>query len=248
MKAASVADGGGNASNFRSGQNRAVECYNSRLDFFVPGPQKDFMSKVLVITASPRGERSVSRALSTHFAGLWSHQHPGDTVLLRDLGHHPVPHVTEPWVIGAFVGPDAQTTESKAAIAVSDQLVDEFLGCDRFIFGVPMYNFNVPSTFKAYIDQIVRPGKTFAVGPNGFEGLVKEKKALFITTSGGSYAPGSPGAAINFQEPYLRAIFGFMGVTDVNFVVADNMNKGDEPAKFSRERAENRLKELAATW
>jgi FMN-dependent NADH-azoreductase len=206
------------------------------------------MSKVLVITASPRGERSASRALSTHFAGLWAQQHPEDTVLLRDLGHHPVPHVTEPWVVGAFAPGDAQTPESKAAIAVSDQLVDEFLGCDRFIFGVPMYNFNVPSTFKAYIDQIVRPGKTFAVGPNGFEGLVKDKKALFITCSGGAYPPGTPAGAMNFQEPYLRAIFSFIGVTEVQFVMADNLNKGDEPARLSRERAENRLKELAGSW
>jgi FMN-dependent NADH-azoreductase len=206
------------------------------------------MAKVLVITASPRGERSASRALSTYFAGLWSQEHPADTVLLRDIGHHPVPHVTEPWVVGAFAPTEAQTPESKAAIAVSDQLVDEFLGCERFVFGVPMYNFNIPSTLKAYIDQIIRPGRTFAVGPNGYEGLVKDKKALFITCSGGSYAPGTPGAAMNFQEPYLRAIFGFMGVTDVQFVVADNMNKGDEPARQSRERAEARLKELATSW
>ena len=85
------------------------------------------MSKVLVITASPRGERSVSRALTTSFAQQWAQQHPQETVLLRDLGHHPVPHVTEPWVVGAFAPPEAQTPESKAAIAVSDQLVDEFL-------------------------------------------------------------------------------------------------------------------------
>src|SRR5271163_4747927 len=142
------------------------------------------MSKVLVITASPRGERSVSRTLTTNFAQLWAQQHPQDTVLLRDIGHHPVPHVTEPWVIGAFAPAEAQTDESKAAIAVSDQLVAEFLAADRFVFGVPMYNFNIPSTLKAYIDQIVRAGKTFAVGPNGFEGLVKNKKALFITSSG----------------------------------------------------------------
>jgi len=206
------------------------------------------MSKVLVITASPRGERSVSRALSTHFAQLWAQHHPQDTVLLRDLGHHPVPHVTEPWVVGSFAPPEAQSPESKAAIAVSDQLVEEFLGCDRFIFGVPMYNFHIPSTFKAYIDQIVRAGKTFAVGPNGYEGLVKGKKALFITSSGGSYLPGTPAAAFNFQEPYLRAIFGFIGVTEVQFVAADNLNQGEDPAKVSRQKAEAALKELAATW
>lgn len=206
------------------------------------------MSKILAITASPRGERSVSRALTTTFARLWSQEHPQDTILLRDIGHHPVPHVTEAWVVGSFAPPEAQTPESKAAIAVSDQLVDEFLSADRYIFGVPMYNLNIPSTFKAYIDQIVRAGKTFAVGPNGYEGLVKNKKALFITSSGGSFPSGSPMGAYNFQEPYLRAIFGFIGVTDVTFVVADSMNQGEDAAKVSREKAETALKELATKW
>lgn len=206
------------------------------------------MSTILVLTASPRGERSVSRALTNTFAKLWAQQHPEDTVLLRDIGHHPVPHVTEPWVVGAFAPAEAQNTESKAAIAVSDQLVDEFLGADRYIFGVPMYNFNIPSTLKAYIDQIVRAGKTYALGPNGYEGLVKDKKALFITSSGGSFPPGTPMGAYNFQEPYLRAIFGFIGVTDVQFVTADSMNQGESAAKQSREKAENALKELATSW
>jgi len=206
------------------------------------------MSKVLVITASPRGERSVSRKLTTDFAQQWAQNHPNETVLLRDVGHHPVPHVTEPWVVGAFAPADAQTPESKAAIAVSDQLVEEFLSADRYIFGVPMYNLNIPSTFKAYIDQIVRAGKTFAVGPNGYEGLVKGKKALFITSSGGSFPAGSPMASYNFQEPYLRAIFGFIGVTDVQFVVADSMNQGEDASKLSRDKAESSLKELATSW
>jgi FMN-dependent NADH-azoreductase len=206
------------------------------------------MSTILVITASPRGESSISRALTTRFAQLWAQGHPEDTVLLRDIGHHPVPHVTEPWVVGAFAPADAQTAESKAAIAVSDQLVDEFLSADRYVFGVPMYNFNIPSTFKAYIDQIVRAGKTFAVGPNGFEGLVKDKKALFITSSGGNFQPGTPFSSYNFQEPYLRAIFGFIGVTEVKFVVGDSMNQGDDAARQSREKAESALKELAVEW
>ena len=206
------------------------------------------MPTLLVVTASPRGDRSVSRALTSTFAELWARQHPQDMILLRDVGHHPVPHVTEPWMVGAFAPMDEQTPESKEAIAVSDSLVEEFLSADRYVFGVPMHNFNVPSTFKAYIDQIVRPGRTFGVGPKGFEGLVVGKKALFITASGGSYAPGSAAAALNFQEPYLRTIFGFVGVTDVQFVVADGLNRGEGAARQSRERATNALQELAARW
>ena len=204
------------------------------------------MSTILVVTASPRSDRSATRSVSNSFTQLWAEKHPDDTILLRDIGHHPVPHITEPWIAGAF-GQD-QSVEARAAIAVSDQLVDEFLAADRYVFAVPMYNFNIPSTFKAYIDQIVRPGRTFAVGPNGYEGLVKDKKALFITSSGGSYAPGSIAAAMNFQEPYLRVIFGFMGVTNLHFVTMENMNQGADAARLSREKAENAIKELAATW
>jgi len=206
------------------------------------------MATILVVTASPRGDRSVSRALVTLFTELWAEQHPDDMILLRDVGHHPVPHVTEPWIVGSFAPPDAQTAESKAAIAVSDQLVDEFLAADRYVFGVPMYNFNIPSTFKAYIDQLVRPGRTFAVGPNGYEGLVKDRKALFLTSSGGSYHSGTPMASLNFQEPYLRTIFGFMGITDLQFIAAENMNQGEDAARQSREKAESAIKELAASW
>ena len=206
------------------------------------------MATILLVTASPRGERSATRTLSTTFVDLWAQNHPEDTIWLRDVGHHPVPHVTEPWVVGAFAPAEAQTAESKAAISVSDQLVDEFLAADRYIFAVPMYNFNVPSTFKAYIDQIVRPGRTFAMGPNGVEGLVKNKKALFITSSGGTYAAGTPTASMNFQEPYLRAVLGFIGMTDLQFVVADSMSRGEDAARQSRERCETALKELAISW
>ncbi|HEX4140656.1 MAG TPA: FMN-dependent NADH-azoreductase [Candidatus Methylacidiphilales bacterium] len=206
------------------------------------------MSTILVVTASPRGDRSVSRSLTTAFIDLWRQRHPGDRILLRDVGHHPVPHVTEAWMVGAFAPMDAQTPESKEAIAVSDSLVEEFLSADRYVFGVPMHNFNVPSTFKAYIDQIVRPGKTFGVGPRGYEGLVTGRKGLFITASGGAYTPGSAAAALNFQEPYLRTIFGFIGLTDLQFVTADNLNQGADAARQSKERAENALRELAAAW
>ena len=206
------------------------------------------MSTLLVVTASPRGDRSVSRALTTSFIELWTERHPEDRILLRDIGHHPVPHVSEPWVVGAFAPMDEQTPESKEAIAVSDSLVEEFLSADRYVFGVPMYNFNVPSTFKAYIDQIVRPGRTFGVGPKGYEGLVVGKKGLFITSSGGAYTPGSATAALNFQEPYLRTIFGFMGLTDLQFIASDNLNRGADAARQTKERAESALRELATAW
>ncbi len=156
----------------------------------------------------------------------------------------PFPAVTEAWIIGAFAPPEVHTPEAKAALGVSDELVDELLTADRYLFGVPMYNLNIPSTFKSYIDQVVRVGRTFSVGAAGYEGLVKGKKAIFVTSSGGSFQPGSPYAPYNFQEPYLRAIFGFIGITDIQFVVADSQNLGEAPAQSSVAKAEAVLNDL----
>ena len=159
-----------------------------------------------------------------------------------------MPHVTEPWVVGAFAPAEAQTPESKAAIAVSDQLVEEFLSADRYVFGVPMYNFNVPSTFKAYIDQIVRAGKTFAVGPNGYEGLVKDKKALFITASGGAYPAGTPdGRHTIFRSPTCGD-FWLHGRDGRAVRRGGQYEPGRRAARQSKEKAENALKEMVTKW
>ena len=206
------------------------------------------MSKLLVINSSPRGERSHSRTLVNEFLSLRTQHHPEEIVVQRDVCANPIPLVSEAWVIGAFAPAEHQTAESKAAIEVSNSLVDEFLTADRYVFGVPMYNLSVPAAFKAYIDQIIRVGRTFAVGPNGYEGIVKGKKALFVTASGGAFPAGSPMGAYNFQEPYLRAIFGFIGVTDIQFVVADSQNIGEEAATASKAKAQDELKTLAAGW
>ncbi len=122
------------------------------------------MSKILIVNSSPRGERSITRRLTAQFQQQRQEAHAGTTVVSRDLAAQPVPPVTDAWIIGAFAPPEAHTPEAKAALGVSDQLVDELLSADRFVFGVPMYNFNIPSTFKSYIDQVVRVGRTFSVG------------------------------------------------------------------------------------
>ena len=206
------------------------------------------MSKILVVHSSPRQERSVSRKLTNDFVQQWLKQHPEAKVVTRDVARQPVPHVSEDWIIGAFSPADTLTPDAKAAIDISNELVDELFSADRYVFAVPMYNFNVPSTFKAYLDQIVRVGRTFSVGANGYQGLLKDKKALFVTSSGGSFPSGSPYAAYNFQEPYLRAVAAFLGITDVQFVVADGLARGDDAAKNSITKAESALNELVTSW
>ncbi|RCJ40743.1 FMN-dependent NADH-azoreductase [Nostoc minutum NIES-26] len=207
------------------------------------------MANILHIDTSPRGERSISRSLSYEFITSWKDTHPGDTVIYRDLGHNPVPHVDESWIAAAFTPPEARTPELVEAIKVSDNLVDEFLAADRYIFGVPMYNLNIPSTFKAYIDQIVRVGRTFTFDENGYKGLVdSSKKVLIVTARGGAFSPGTSFAAYDYQEPYLRAIFSFVGLTDITFIYAENLNSGDDARQQSLAAAKDAIAQAVANW
>lgn len=204
------------------------------------------MAHILHIDSSPRGDRSISRTVSKDFITAWTSSHPDDTVTYRDLGHHPVPHVDEPWIAAAFTPPQQRSPELNEAIKLSDTLVDEFLAADRYVFGVPMYNFSVPSTFKAYIDQIVRVGRTFAVNEQGFEGLVdSSKKMLVITARGGSYQQGTPAATYDLQEPFIRSVFGLIGITDVAFIHVDNLTAARDE---SLNKAHDAVQEVLTNW
>lgn len=189
------------------------------------------MPHLLHLDSSPRSfsegaevHQSVTRMLTYEYVKAWKSSHLDGTVMYRDLGHHPVPHVNEQWIAAAYTPPEQRTPELVSALQTSEILVDEVLAADTCIFGILMYNFSVPSTFKAYIDQVVRVGRTFAVDANGFRGLAGGKKIVVITARGGNFRPGTPFAAYDHQEPYLRTVFGFMGITDVEFIHADRLN------------------------
>jgi FMN-dependent NADH-azoreductase len=183
------------------------------------------MSTLLHIDSSARGERSVSRQLTRDFAYTWKQAHPDGKIIYRDLGHDHVPLVTENFIAAAFSPPDALSPELRSALAISDELIGELEAANEYVFGVPMYNFSVPAAFKAYIDQIVRVGRTFAVGESGYKGLIGGKKATVITSSGGVYRTGSPAASFNLHEPWIRSILGFIGIIDIEFVVADGLTE-----------------------
>ena len=116
------------------------------------------MASILHIDSSPRGERSKSRKLAKKFIDAWQDLHPDDLIIYRDLRQTPVPHVTEDWIAASFTAPEALTSEMAELLKFSNELVDEFLAADRCVFSVPMYNFSIPSNFKAYIDQVFRVG------------------------------------------------------------------------------------------
>jgi len=183
------------------------------------------MATLLKIDSSPMGERSVSRKLTAEFAKTWLKAHPGGTVISRDLTTLNIPVVNGPWVAAAHTSEGGRTAEQKDVLAVSDLLIAELQKADEYVVGVPMHNFSIPSTLKLWIDQVVRMGKTFAYSAAGREGLLTGKKATLLIASGGVYERGSAAEAFNFVTPYLRTIFGFMGITDVNIIAAGGTQK-----------------------
>jgi FMN-dependent NADH-azoreductase len=209
------------------------------------------MPHLLHIDASPRGERSHSRRMTREFAEQWKQAHPNDTVTYRDIGRNPIPHVDESWIAAAFTSPEQHTSELRAALHLSDLLVEEFLAADVYVMGVPMYNFSVPSTFKAYIDQIVRVGRTWLFEPEDpelpYKPLVHNKKMFVITARGdGGYDAGGRNEKWNHQDPYIVTAFGFMGITDITFVHVENDEYGGQKLAESIANARSKIAELTA--
>jgi len=184
------------------------------------------MSTALVITSSALGEASVSSQLVEEaVARLRSHD-PALRVIARDLGRDPVPHLTMDSAT-ALRGGEASNEAQAAARTLSDGLIAEIKAADTLVIGVPMYNFGMPSTLKAWFDHVLRAGITFSYSESGPEGLIKGKRALVIESRGGLYSEG-PAQAMDSQEPHLRNLLGFMGITDVTFLRAEKLAFGPE--------------------
>jgi FMN-dependent NADH-azoreductase len=178
------------------------------------------MPTLLHIDASPLGNASISRHLSAEFVRKWRQANPQGSVITRDLSSTSIPPVDGAWIGAVYTPAEKRSAEQKTVVARSDELIAELEAADEYVFGVPMHNFSTPSTLKLWIDQIVRIGRTFSYGASGPVGLLKAKKATFLVSSGGFYSKGTPAEAYDFVEPYLRVIFGFIGVTNTDFIVA----------------------------
>jgi FMN-dependent NADH-azoreductase len=180
------------------------------------------MPTLLYITISPRGDYSISRQLGHAAVQAWKARNPGGRVIERDLAKTPLTFVDLDWIAGAFSPPEHHNESHKRAIALSDELVAEVFAADEIVVATPMYNFAVPAALKAWIDHVVRAGKTFRYMAAGMpEGLLagKDKKVVAIIASGGSYKEAGL-RALDHEIPYLRFIFGFMGITDIQFIQA----------------------------
>jgi FMN-dependent NADH-azoreductase len=178
------------------------------------------MPTLLHIDSSPLYNRSVSRELTGAFVTQWKSSHPNGKVIHRDLNATPIPPINAEWV-GAVYTPEAShTPEQKQLLSLSDSLLAELEQADEYVVGVPMHNFGVPSVLKLWIDQITRVGKTFSYADGKPKGLIIGKKATFILATGGVYDAQTQMASFNFVEPYLRSLFGFLGLTDTTFLTA----------------------------
>ena len=179
---------------------------------------------VLHIDASARTQGSTSRGLSAKIIERLN----ADTVIRRDLTSA-LPHVTEDWINANFTPADDRDAAQRDLLSLSDQLVEEIKAADTLVIGVPIYNFAVPASLKAWIDLIARVGLTFSYTENGPEGLLKGKRAIIAVASGGTQV----GSDIDFATGYLRHIMGFIGITDVQFVAADAL-MADADAAMAR--------------
>ena len=186
------------------------------------------MSQILLITSSPRVESystRVARKLAEKLASR-----PGSVLTLRDLTRQPLPHIDDSFAIARNTPPDRLTRAQKSALSLSDELVAEVFAADILIVAAAMVNFSIPSSLKAYIDYVVRPGVTFRYGAEGPEGLVKGKRAYLVVARGGVYTDGAM-QALNFQDTYLKTILGFIGITDIEVIAVEGIAFGPEAAE-----------------
>ena len=170
------------------------------------------MTTLLRIDASARKTGSVTRQLTDRITARLA----PETLITRDLSTA-LPQIDEAWITANFTPPEARDTAQSQALALSDQLVAELQAADTIVFGLPVYNFSVPASLKAWIDLIARAGVTFRYTTNGPEGLLTDKRAIIALASGGTEF----GSDIDFASGYLRHMLGFVGITDVTFIRAD---------------------------
>jgi len=199
------------------------------------------MTQILQLNSSLSGESGQSSRLASEFAGALAAA-TGATVNVRDLARQPLPHLTAER-FAAFTTPaSARTVEQQRHVAESDTLIDELRRADVLVLGVPMYNFGVPSTLKAYFDHVARAGVTFRYTAEGPVGLLTGKRAFVFATRGGRYA----GTDADLQSAFLRRFLAFIGIRDVEFVYAEGLSLGAEQREQALAAALERIEQLAA--
>jgi FMN-dependent NADH-azoreductase len=206
--------------------------------------------KILHVDSSAKHERSNSRALARHFIESLRAQGVDLEIDYLDLAVDTPPHVNEAFAIATYRPEHERTAAMRETLAASDALCARLLAADALLFAMPMYNWSMPSVFKAFIDNITRTGLTYVFGPDGqTHGQLTRQKVLFVTSRGADLRPGTPFASMDTLTPALEAAFGFIGVKHPVFVDAQPLQFADQPARTAAlERARNELDAVARVW
>jgi FMN-dependent NADH-azoreductase len=202
------------------------------------------MPTLLRVDASSRPQGSHSRDLADFFVQQWTQANPQGEIIVRDLVREPIPHISEITIAG-FYTPHAERDETLAgAIELSDRLIGEITAADVLLIDTPMYNFSIPSALKAWIDQVVRMGETFAFSPeDGFTGLVTGKQAFVVTATGAEFSNEAL-RPMDFMTPYLTALLGFLGLTEVQLLCVEGTTTDPEVFERSKLAAHRTITQL----
>ena len=179
------------------------------------------MPTLLHIDSSLMGEASLSHQLTQEFAQQWRNANPQGRVIARDLAKIEIPVIDAAWVFANQTPKASRTPEQNSRLALSTEFIQEMFDADEYVLGVPMYNWGTSSSFKLWLDQTLRFGETLLNTASGPKGTLDQKRATFIITAGATYTPGSPGAALNYLEPWLRTYFSYLGIQSMRFLLAD---------------------------
>lgn len=198
--------------------------------------------KILQINSSARREASHSSRLATRIVQRLRESEPKSKLTVRDLNEMPHPILDEAALSALFTPADRRTPEQAARVALDDALIAELQAADVVVLGIPMYNFGVPAPLKNWIDAISRTGVTFRYTENGPEGLLKGKKVYVALARGGKYR----NAPSDTQVPYLKTVFTFLGLTDVQFVYAEGLSMGPEAEQKGLSSAYEQIEEAVA--
>lgn len=209
------------------------------------------MSRVLHVRSSPRGERSYSEKVCDAFVEAYRAEHPDDVIEVLDLWETELPRFDGDVLTAKYAKLRKLdfTPEQDAAWGAVERVIEHFISFDKFVFSIPMWNFNVPYVLKHYIDIIVQPNVTYGRDAEGkLGGFVRGKKALCVCASGSPYHKGSPLAAGDFLRPYLQWVFKWIGIDDLTIELIAPTTAGDEPANAALEASLANCRELAKSF
>ena len=200
------------------------------------------MTTLLQINTSLFGENGNSSQLTRRFIDVWQAAHPEGRVIVRDLTRNPLPHLDAERIGALFSKPEDRTPEQQAIVDASDALIAELKAADVVVIGLPLYNFGIPSTLKAYFDHIARAGVSFRYTAQGPEGLIGDRKVYVLAARGGFYQ----GTPADTQTPYVTNFLNLLGINDIEFVYAEGLNISSEAKARAMQNAGAVVDRLAA--